>query len=92
MKREFDQGRTNPPVHPTHPRSAGTAIWVRGLLNRMKIQMNTLQQSIFIRDFALDACNEANNEYNQVLSSLEEYIKKVTRPWALWLIDFFLVV
>ena len=77
VKKEFDQGRSHPPIHPLHPHAAGAAIWAKGLLNRINYQMNTLEDAIFLADYAHEASQEAQMQYNQLLSSLEEYIKKV---------------
>jgi hypothetical protein len=77
VKKEFDTGRANPPIPPLHPRSAGTAIWVKGLHNRIRSQHAALQQSQAVKSFAADTCTEALNEYNQVSNALEEYTKKV---------------
>ncbi len=83
VKREFDQGRSNPPIHPLQSRSAGAAMWARSLMSRIDLPWNSLEQahSLFLADLTSESAADAAQQYHQLRSSLEEYAKKIYNEW-----------
>ena len=72
--------RRYPPVPPTHPRLSGTALWARGLLQRIVRQMKLLDEvAIILKPQQLD---EARAEFGKVSASLEEAMKKAHSEWV----------
>jgi dynein heavy chain len=74
------RGADSPPLPPSFPRMAGTALWTRGLVNRINRQMELIQSVAIM--FKKSSFDEAKVEHQKLVSTLEDYMKKVHLEWC----------
>ena len=80
VSKEFQNYRSSPPIPPTLPQYAGSAIWARSLQKRLQDQMNILNSVYYLK-----SCREHEETQASVFAmsgSMDEYIKKNYQDWT----------
>ena len=79
VKAEFDSHRKTPEILRFHPDFAGSAYWAKFLLRRVRQPWEKLQSAAFLPFTHL--AEEVRNQYEPLVSALEEYIFKAHQDW-----------
>jgi dynein heavy chain, axonemal len=81
VKFEFESHRKTPEILRSHPDYAGSAYWARSLLRRISFSYNSLQAAYYLPHTLLS--DEAKQQYEPLVSSIEEYIAKTHTDWVM---------
>jgi hypothetical protein len=79
VKIVFDKRKTNPPLAEGQPRHAGAALWAKMLLVRIEEDMKVLEQAHYL--VPTGQAEDARANYAQLVSVLEEYMRKMYNDW-----------
>eukprot|EP00741_Cyanophora_paradoxa_P024938 tig00000056_g24072.t1 len=80
VKKVFEKFKKNPPMHPSFPRYAGSAMWSKSLIQRIERNFQLLDAAWYLEKTREE--EEGRVQYMQTVSALDEYIRKTYAEWS----------